>query len=154
MGNLIFNGVSTVDLGAVIQTPPVYEFPSKTYEHIKIEGRSGDLLIDNNSYDNVERKYYLALAFLKNSVFVTNARMIVEWLHSVKGYARLEDTYEPEYYRMAAFENPGSLPNLYDEATALEVVFKCKPQRYLKSGEEPILISSSELNETYKITNI
>ena len=151
MGNLVFNGVSTVDMGVVIQTPPVYEIPSRVYEITSIPGRSGDLIIDKQSFQNVTRKYYLALGFRRNSNFVTNAKMLVEWLLSVSGYARLEDSYEPDYYRIAAVQAPDSLLNLYDEATAVEVSFNCKPQRYLKSGEIPIIVEN--FSTIVKITN-
>ena len=77
--------------------------------------------------------------------------MLVEWLLSVSGYARLEDSYEPDYYRIAAVQAPDSLLNLYDEATAVEVSFNCKPQRYLKSGEIPIIVEN--FSTIVKITN-
>ncbi len=135
MGNLVFNGTSTVELGVHIQTPPSYEYTSKKYDVVSIEGRNGDLIIDKMSYRNVFKKYNMALGFTKNSSFEINAKKIVDWLLSAKGYARLEDTYEPDYYRMAMIQDQGELPNIYDQATVFEVSFYCKPQRFLKSGE-------------------
>lgn len=151
MGNLIFNGVSTVDMGVKIQTPPIYEFPKKMYDIIHIKGRNGDLSIDQNSYYNVQRKYYLALGFKKNSSFITNAKMLMDWLLTVNGYSRLEDSYEPDYYRLALFEDPGEMNNYQDEATTLEVAFNCKPQRYLKTGD--LYKKINELNTYVKIVN-
>lgn len=141
MGNLIFNGVSTEDLGVVIQTPPTYEFASRDYEVIHIQGKSGDIVIDNKSYQNTKRTYYLAKAFRDKTKFVENVNALVTWLTSASGYARLEDSYEPDYFRMALFRDEGSLTNLYDKATAITITFECKPQRYLKKGEIPINIS-------------
>ena len=136
MGTMIFNGISTIDSGVVIQTPPVYEFPTKRADVIQIEGRNGDIIIDKNSYNNVNREYNIASVFRKNDSFISNARVIVDWLSSVSGYARLEDSYEPEYFRLAMYRSGGQLPNFYDKATAIIVKFECKPQRFLKSGEE------------------
>lgn len=153
MGNLIFNGISTVDMGVQIQTPPVYEFPDKLYDVIHIEGRNGDLVIDKKSYQNVKRTYFLALGFRKNTTFVTNARMLVEWLLTAEGYARLEDSYEPDYYRMAMFEDPGEMTNYYGDATALEVSFNCKPQRFLKTGDAPIIFPPSSKDSYIQIIN-
>jgi phage-related protein len=132
---MIFNGFSTVDAGVVIQTPPVYEFPSRRSEVIQIQGKNGDIVIDKNSFNNVNREYNLASVFRKNDSFIGNVRVLVDWLSSVSGYARLEDSYEPEYFRLAMFRSGGQLPNFYDKATAMVVRFECKPQRFLKTGE-------------------
>lgn len=151
MGVMTFNGVSTEDLGLVIQTPPTYEFPAKEVTTLHIPGKTGDVIVSNDSYKNVERVYYLAKKIDPSTGFIADANSIVSWLLKPNGYSRLEDSYEPLYYRMAAFNNNGSLTNLYDVATTLEVSFNCKPQRYLKSGDEAIEINSS--GEWVKIVN-
>lgn len=143
MGTMIFNGFSTVDAGVVIQTPPVYEFPSRRSEVIQIQGKNGDIVIDKNSFNNVNREYNLASVFRKNDSFIGNVRVLVDWLSSVSGYARLEDSYEPEYFRLAMFRAGGQLPNFYDKATAMVVRFECKPQRFLKAGEVDIEFTRS-----------
>lgn len=151
MGNLIFNGVSTKDLGVVIQTPPVYEFPTKDYEVIHVEGKNGDIIIDKNSYQNTKRSYYIAIEFRKNSSFVDNVNKLINWLTSSTGYSKLEDSYEPNHYRMALFRNNGEFTNLYNQATAIQISFECKPQRYLNTGDEPIIIN--ELGTFIRISN-
>lgn len=143
MGTMIFNGTSTRDLGLVIQSQPAYEFPEKEAETVHVPGRNGDVILPKESYSNVERTYLLGMAFRESTGFVVNANAIVEWLHSANGYARLEDSYEPEYYRLAMFKNSGSLSNYYDKGTAVEATFICKPQRFLKSGDEPVDIEKS-----------
>lgn len=141
MGEITFNGKSTSGMGVVIQSPPVYEFPSPDIEIVKVEGRSGDIILHKGSYQNVRRTYNVASIFGSDD-FITKARELVDWLTTIKGYSRLEDSYEPLYFRMAAFRNSGELRNIYDKATVLQLVFDCKPQRYLKSGETPIVIDS------------
>ena len=156
MGTMIFNGISTIDLGVVIQTPPVYEFPTKRFDVIQIQGRNGDIIIDKNSFDNVNREYNLASVLNEtDSTFIKKVRAIVDWLSSVSGYARLEDSYEPEYFRLAMYRSGGQLPNLYDQATAMLVKFECKPQRFLKSGEEQkeFNVTTHPESEFHKIVN-
>jgi phage-related protein len=143
MGNLKFNGVSTADLGLVIQTPPAYTFPAKDTETQHVPGRNGDVVIDNDCYENVERSYSLACVFRQGTDFVENSQKIIAWLNSLSGYARLEDSYDPLVYRIAAYKGSGSLPNLFDIATTLDVVFVCKPQRFLKSGEKDVEFDSN-----------
>lgn len=135
MGNITFNGISTESLGLIVQFFPTYHFPEKEYETVHIPGRNGDLVINKGSYKNVERTYSLAKVYSGTSGFIASSNSIASWLHSADGYARLEDTYEPDYYRMAMYKSDGDLNNFYDTATVIDVTFECKPQRWLKSGE-------------------
>jgi len=66
---------------------------------------------------------------------------VAEWLHSASGYARLEDTYDPDHYRMAYYSESLSVENLFNEAGKATLNFICKPQRYLKSGETSIVFT-------------
>lgn len=144
MGNLKFNGKSTEDLGLVIQTPPSYTFPEKDISSVHIPGRNGDLYINTNSYKNVERTYSIAKGFRKGTKLYTNSQEILAWLTSSNGnYARLEDTYDDEVYRLAVFNASGSFVNYFDKATSIDITFQCKPQRFLKSGEKPVIYESS-----------
>ncbi len=144
MGIIKFNNISSDSLGLVVQFKPAYEYPEKEYETLHIPGRNGDLMLDNGSFQNVERSYSVARVFKPGEVFPTIATSLVSWLQSTTGYARLEDSYEPDYYRMAVYERDGTISNYYDQATAFDITFKCKPQRWLKSGENWITLSSGE----------
>lgn len=136
MGNLIFNGVSTEDLGLVIQAPPKYTFPAKDLSTSHVPGRNGDFILDTYCYSNVDRTYSIASVFRPGTDFMANAEKILKWLTEPSGYRRLEDTYDPTVYRLAMFSSSGSLTNYYDAATSIDVTFNCKPQRFLKIGEE------------------
>ena len=135
MGNFKFGDHSTKDFDLVIQAPPTYNFPEKDVSIEHIPGRNGDLVIDNNCWKNTERTYSIASIFRPGTDFVANSERLIKWLTSMKGYHRLEDSYDPNVYRMATYRSSGSLTNYYDQATALNVTFECKPQRYLKNGE-------------------
>ena len=145
MGNLIFNGISTEDLGLIIQAPPKYTFPAKDLSKSHVPGRNGDIILDNYCYNNVDRTYSIASVFRPGTNFIANSEKILRWLTEPSGYCRLEDTYDPAVYRMAMFSSNGSLSNYYDEATSIDVTFNCKPQRFLKLGEEKTDYSGSEI---------
>jgi phage-related protein len=60
------------------------------------------------------------------------------------GYKRLIDTYHPDEYRMACYVGPFEPDVLSDnKAGQFELMFSCKPQRYLLSGENIITLTSS-----------
>lgn len=137
MGIIKFNGISSNDLGLIVQFIPTYKYPEREYESVTIPGRNGSLLVDKGRYENTERTYSLAKIYRPGENFVSSANQIVEWLSSAEGYARLEDSYEPEYYREALYKSDGEMANYYDTATAIDVTFDCKPQRWLIEGEKP-----------------
>ena len=148
MGIVIFNGISSKDLHIQVQTEPDYDFPEKDYEVIHVPGRNGDIVIDQGSWQNVSRKYNLAMDAGKIS-YTEVASKLVQWLHSASGYARLEDSYEPDFYRMAMYKDSGSISNIYNKAGQIEIEFTCKPQRYFKSGEiADIFTTSTEYRNT------
>lgn len=151
MGNVKFGDISTKDLDLIVQAPPTYNFPEKDVEIQHIPGRNGDIVIDKNCYKNVSRTYSIASIFRSGTDFIANSERIIEWLTSKSGYQRLEDSYDPDVYRMATFKDNGSLVNYWDQVTALNVTFECKPQRYLKSGERAIEFDGNEA-EVYNPT--
>ena len=70
--------------------------------------------------------------------YETNAAIIRSILLSPKDYVRIEDDYHPDEYRMGMFLGPLNFTSYYLEAGATNLAFDCKPQRWLKSGEEPM----------------
>lgn len=137
MGVIMFNNQSSHDLGIKIERFPNYETPEKDYDVIHVPGRNGDVIIDKGTFLNVPRRYQISVATTGND-FYKVINPIAEWLHSSSGYARLEDSYEPDYYRLAVYRESNSIENIFDDAGRATISFDCKPQRFLKSGDIPV----------------
>ena len=105
MGNFKFGEHSTKDFDLVIQAPPTYNFPEKDVSVEHIPGRNGDLIIDNNCWKNTERTYSIASVFRPGTDFISNSERLIKWLTSTEGYHRLEDSYDPDVYRLGSFKN-------------------------------------------------
>jgi len=148
MGVIIFNGSSSKDYGIQVENPPGYHTPERDYEMVHIPGRNGDLIIDNGSYKNVNKSYNIAFGKVDGD-FTLMASQVASWLNSAEGYARLEDSYEPDYYRMASFKNSLDIENILSQAGRVTIDFDCKPQRFLKSGDIPIIIENEEVDHYY-----
>ncbi len=142
MGVIIFNNKSSADCRIQVAHPPGYAYPERDYTITHIPGRNGDIIQDNGCYKNVERTYEVSFD-APNEDFATYANAISAWLHSTTGYARLEDSYEPNYYRMATYQESNIFENLYNQAGTATIVFECKPQRFLKTGDNTIAIQNS-----------
>ncbi len=145
MGVITFNGVSSDDLNVVVEYFPNYTVPEKVYQTVKIPGRNGDLIVDSGTYNNVVRTYDIAIAdpkFIEDFSAMVNP--VAEWLTSTNGYARLEDTYDDKYYRMAVCTNGYTVTNLLNAAGRCSIEFNCKPEKYLKSGTETIIVTENK----------
>lgn len=137
MGSVVYNGKSSLDFHIHVEHPPKYRIPEKDIELIRIPGRSGDLVKDYGTYKNVLREYDISIAS-HEIPFSVLADRISMWLHSsVHGYARLEDSYEPKYFRQAFYQEETEVENILAHGGRATIAFVCKPQRYLKIGEHP-----------------
>lgn len=135
MGVIIFNNKSSSELGLEVETFPTYSIPEKEYDVIHVPGRNGDILINNNTFRNVSKQYKVSVAAL-STPYYHKMNDVAEWLYSASGYSRLEDSYEPDYYRMACYRESNNIENLFNQAGRATITFDCKPQRYLKVGDD------------------
>lgn len=136
----IFNGHRSTEFKIGIEQCRSYPTASRVVERQTIPGRAGELLRETGTYSNVTQPYQIYFNG-KSENMTSAAAKIVQWLLSSRGYCRLEDSYEPDCYRMANYAGPFDATNwmnLYGRAT---IQFDCMPQRWLKSGEVPISIT-------------
>lgn len=142
MGVVTFAGRSSADYGIFVEHPVSHVIPSRDYENVHIPGRNGDLHIDRGSFNNVSREYEIVSGTHEtNYEFISS--QVAEWLHYEKGYQRLEDSYEPDYYRMAMLVDEVELENVLYHAGRGTVKFDCKPQRFLIKGEKPVTFTEN-----------
>jgi phage-related protein len=62
---------------------------------------------------------------------------------SKKGYRRLETSDDPDHFWLARVENSPRIEQRLRTLAPFEIGFDCKPQRFLKSGEQKITMTSS-----------
>ena len=133
---LIFNGYRSDEFGICISGHGTYNAPNRKCETINVPGRNGSLKIDGGAFENVQVTYECAIV----RDFAQNAAALRSWLLSPAGYCRLEDTYHPEEFRMAQFSSGIDFTDFTQllRAASVTLTFDCKPQRFLKSGDNPI----------------
>ena len=137
MGVIKFNNIASDTLDIVVETIPDYEMPLKKYERVHVPGRNGDIIIDSGDYENVDRAYNVAIVRDGASAPVVS-RDLSKWLNQ-PGYHRLEDSYQPDVYMLATYQSGNTITNIFNEAGRAEIVFNRMPQRFLKTGEVPII---------------
>jgi len=134
----VFNGKKSSDFGVWASELSLMESPAKKVEIIEVAGRNGDIIIEDGSYENVDLKF--KDCFIIND-FAKNFSRLKAYLYRQKGYKRLETPWLPDEYRLAEFDGDISPTiRVWEGFGKFDITFNCKPQRFLKSGEEPITI--------------
>ena len=130
-----FAGVSSKNFGVYITGETVFNAPIKDVEMIEIPRRNGAYALDHGRFDNIELKYKASIVADTEDDFMVAVSDLRNYLCSRVGYQRLEDEYNPDEYRMAVYKSGLDVsPNLL-KMGSFDIVFDCKPQRFLKSGE-------------------
>lgn len=134
----VFNGRNSLEFGIHIYSPQILNTPKKKREIIEVSGRNGDIIIEDGSYENVEITFKDCFII---EYFAENFKAFKDFVCSQKGYKRLEVSWLPDEYRMAMFDgNITPVIKDFDGFGKFDLVFICKPQRFLKSGEIPVEI--------------
>lgn len=135
---IVWDGRTSEDLNLIVASIPSYSIPQRKMEVISVPGRNGDIVITQDAYNNATLKYDLAIVGLEKTLN-DSVRAVMEWLTRPKGYARLEDSYDPDVFRMAFYQGGMDIENRFMTLGRATVQFNCKPQRFLRAGERSIL---------------
>ena len=138
----IFDGENSRDYGIYVQDVKVFGAPTRDVEMISIPGRDGEFALDKGRFNNIQVVYTCAFGADSKTDFNTGVSDFRNWLASRKGYKRLEDEINTAEYRMAVFKDGLDVSTLNKETGTFEVAFDCKPQRFLKSGETAVTVTS------------
>lgn len=147
--SLTFDGENSLDYGVHINGEGVYNAPERDVEMISIPGRDGDYALDHGRFHNIDVTYPAGIGEMSQTDFADKIGVFRNALASRRGYCRLEDDYHPDEFRMGVYKSGlEASPVMYNRAGEFDLVFNCKPQRFLKSGEQ-----ATEFTASGTITN-
>lgn len=135
-GYFSYGGHQSNTYGVYITGEGTYNIPSRQIKRTNVPGRDGDILDDYGNYPNVEVTYHCS--YEGNDINAALEAMAGD-MFADGTYKRLDDTYNPDTYRMAipsaeirpqVFRPNGGAPY---RAANFDIVFSCKPQRFLRS---------------------
>ena len=133
-----FNGQKSDDFGIIISKVPSLNRPKRKFEVYSVPGRNGSIIEQYDCFEDITIEYEIWFAdeYYKIADAQKQARAITSWLYSASGYCRLEDDFEPEYFRLAYFNGPMNIETELCRYGSTKIKFVCRPERFLKSGEE------------------
>ena len=139
-----FDGVTSGSLGVAILGDGAFNAPERDVEMVAIPGRNGDYILDKGRYMNIEVTYPCTLVADSVADFPQAMADLRSLLCSKTTYCRLEDDYNPNEYRMAMYKSGLEVDPMVLKAGTFDITFECKPQRFLKSGETAVSVTSGD----------
>ena len=144
--SIIFGGIDSADYGIYISGEGVFNAPKRAVEMVAVPGRNGAVAVDQGYWENIEVTYP---AFNYEEDMASFCQALSDFrnaLVSQRGYQRLSDTFHPDEYRMAVFSDGIEIkPVMYNTAANFDIVFDCKPQRWLTSGEDEVTVETGDV---------
>lgn len=143
----VFNGVSSSSFEVEVFFSEVDNGVAEEYDKLTVPGRNGDLLIDQKRRPNKPHIY--SGIIYKN--FSANYKNFKEYLLSQIGYKRLTDTFHPnEFYHAVFDEELEVIVDRERDMGKFKLEFNRKPQRFLLSGEEvTTFLAGEQQTETF-----
>lgn len=149
---LIYNGKNTKDLGIRIEKHNNFSSPQRVVKRVKVPGRTGEIIIDDNSYENIIFEYEFILD-CKSSDLATKANEISNWLHSDYSYKTLTFSNSNKVYN-AVVINKIDVSRMFKHFGKALVTFEAyevsntKEKAILKITNEDIYMNNT--NDTIK----
>ena len=140
---LSFDGTSSRNYGVYITGEAVYNAPERDVEMIPIPGRNGTFAMDKGRFENITVSYPASIAASTEADYRQALSDFRNFLCSKKGYVRLSDDYNPDEYRMAVYKSGLEVTTAQLRAGEFDIVFECKPQRFLTSGETAATVANN-----------
>lgn len=138
----VYGTVDSHTYGVVISDTNAYDSAGRAVEMITIPGRNGAYAMDHKRYENIEVTYHCSIPATDPADFISAISDLRNALGALTGYNRLTDDFNDNEYRMAVLKGGVGVTNINPQAGTFDVVFDCKPQRFLTSGETAQAVTS------------
>ena len=134
------DGIDANSVGIKLQSPVEFSEAIPVFESQTVPGRNGDLIFETGSYKN---RVGSASCFCLQKDVETAISSAGRFLMCGKGYRRLETSDDPDHYWMARVKNSPQIAMRLRTLAPFEIKFDCKPQRFVKSGENAVVFTAN-----------
>lgn len=137
---LTLNGKPLSDFNCYFDGSRSFGKAEKDVEFVEVPGRNGDISYFNNRYRNLEVVFP---CFIREN-FKESFRALMNYVSSFNDYIKIETSTERETYRMGQFVSlTEPTTGSWNKNGAFDLVFYCKPQKFLKTGDIAIPITGN-----------
>ena len=134
------DGIDARSVGIRLQSQIEFSKAVPVVESQAIPGRNGNLIFETGSYEN---RVGTASCFCLQKDVERAISSAGRFLMGKKEYRRLETSDDPNHYWMARVENSPQISMRLRTLAPFDISFDCKPQRFVKSGENAVVFSAN-----------
>lgn len=132
------------EIPAYIASAPHIVRPTRKMEVIQIAGTSRELVEMEDAWETYDQTYRLFVGDGSIDSIQERLNDVAKKLYKT-GWQILLDDYEPDYFRLAYYQGPFDVESRKTRIGVFEIIFKCRPERFLISGNTPTPVSSGDI---------
>lgn len=140
---LMWGGVCSRDIGLIIEKVPNQNRPARKMEVYSVPGRNGDIIVQQDAWENVDQTYEVWGGDSMKGRATEVGYILSNWLYGSSGYQVLEDSYDPDHYRLAYFAGGFDFESLHSRRGRTQITFSCDPRRFLLSGKSAVTFTGT-----------
>ena len=147
MHNFSFGGKNLLQFGGRILQAPSHTIAKRNTQRAKIYGKSGDVIIDNESYDNVDFSLKICfMPYLTGKTAHDLAYAIIDWLAPLQNdYYEYRDTYNSRFFTQAVLTNFDELVRELPTLLTATLKFSRVPFWYSNDGTRGLTFNNQAL---------
>ena len=150
-GLIKWGGEDSTNYGIVVGESPVFDKPKRKQIVFNVPNRNGSILFQEDAFEDVIRTYHVWVAeeTEEDSGGVLSGTLserisdVTAWLNSKSGYQELEDSFEPDYYRLAYYSGGNEFSDNMLQYGESDLTFTCRPERFLKAGKTAVTVTNN-----------
>lgn len=143
LSSFTYNGHSSEEFGIRIEKKPVLNRSARKFQSASVPGRNGNIYQLEDAWSEVIQPYEIFAGEKEEGAAVPSFTAIMEWLNSAAGYAKLEDTYDPDHYRMAVFVDSTNIASAWHDFGRATINFRCRPEHYI--AQDPLEVENGDI---------
>lgn len=129
---------------AHIANAPSIIRPKRKMTITPIAGSNREYVDMQDAWESYDQKYTLFVGDGSKDSIQAALDDVARVLYKT-GYQVLLDDYEPDIFRMAYYQGPFDIENRRTYLGVFDISFRCRPERYLLSGKDPISVASGNV---------
>lgn len=143
---IFWAGKSSDDFRVIVEKYPSVILASRKLDAQAVPGRNGDIIYPQEAFNNYVQPYEVYVS-AEQMRLPAAMRGVGAWLCGPRGYQTLVDSYDIDTYREAYYVGPLNVDSILHRFGRATIEFNCKPQRFLRDGDEEIqVVSGQEIN--------
>jgi len=150
MFDIIYNGHTAREFGVAITTRPSIPAPEKRGEWVEVGGRSGSILVTDDTYENIEIE--IAMNFIAPRDRINQQfRRVKQWIQGVEhdvaeGINELRFSDDRGVFYKVKYAQVTEFARRTWRGADLVATFVCDPYTYLEEGLNEITMTAAKSN--------